>query len=92
LAEFDVLIAAVALELYELERGQAPENLQALVPTYLPELPHDPFDSFGALKYAKRPENGWVVYSFGPDRQDNQGLQEYDEKDSPSGDIVVTSS
>ena len=91
LAEFDVLIAAAAVKLYELEHSQAPENLQALVPAYVAELPQDPFDDFRPLRYVKRSDGGWTVYSIGPDRQDNQGLKHYDEKSSPIGDIVMTS-
>lgn len=86
-----ILITATAIKLYELEKREALNNLQELVPVYLEKIPEDSFDNFKHLKYEKN-ERGWVVYSFGPDRQDNHGSIVYDEKTKDSkGDIVFSS-
>ena len=91
LSEFDALITAAAVRLYELENGQIPDTLQAVVPTYLSKLPEDPFDDFKPLRYERR-EKRWIVYSIGPDREDNDGKLRYEEAGSDKvGDIVVSS-
>ncbi len=41
---------AVALRLYQAERGQPAATLDALVPAYLPKIPRDPFD-FRPFRY-----------------------------------------
>ena len=91
LSEFDALITAAAVRLYELENGQTPDRLQELVPTYLSKIPEDPFDDFKPLRYERR-EKRWIVYSIGPDREDNNGKLRYEEAGSDKvGDIVVSS-
>ena len=63
------------------------------MPAYLPKLPEDPLDDFNPLKY-ERKEKVWMVYSIGPDRQDNHGVQKYDEsygqRADDTGDIVFS--
>lgn len=76
--------------MYKLKNDRAPDNLQELIPTYLVKLPEDPFDNFRPVKYMKK-DNGWIIYSFGPDKQDNQGAILFNEKDMirhKTGDIV----
>lgn len=91
LAEFDAVIAAVAIRAYELENGRSVDNLQELVPGYMPGVPTDPFNSFSPLTYEKN-ERGWVLYSIGPDRVDDHGILEYQgEGAETTGDIVVSS-
>jgi hypothetical protein len=67
--------AAVAVALYRRENGgQYPETLSALVPTYLPATPIDPY--LGAeLKY-RHDANGYKVYSVGANRKDDGGVWE----------------
>ena len=89
--ELSVVIVGTAMKLFELQNGRSPERLEELVPRYLPEVPQDPFNNWQPLRYAKG-VTGWVVYSFGPDRQDNQGKQRYQESPSKTGDIVFISS
>ncbi|MBN2132293.1 MAG: hypothetical protein JW741_22520 [Sedimentisphaerales bacterium] len=64
---------AVALERHRLATGDLPEKLSDLVPAYLPAIPQDPFDG-KPLRY-KQLDAGFVVYSIGPDRQDDGGTE-----------------
>src|SRR3989338_2015813 len=93
-SRLNLLIAAVAVRCYEIEKGKMLENLQELVPAYLEKIPEDPFDNFKPLKYVKK-ENGWIVYSFGPDKQDDFAGVEIDEEahglSKAKGDIVFQS-
>lgn len=93
LAEFNALLAGVTVKLYEIKNSQTPDSLQKLIPDYIPALPEDPFDSFKPLKFKKR-EKGWVIYSFGPDRSDNQANIIHSGKEESIdevGDIVFLS-
>lgn len=60
-----------AIELYDAENGAYPTALADLVPDYLAALPTDPFtgEPFG---YAPT-ESGYLLYSAGPDMQDDGG-------------------
>ncbi|MFP4502008.1 MAG: hypothetical protein ACLFTT_13480 [Candidatus Hydrogenedentota bacterium] len=62
---------ALALLRYHREQGGLPQALEALVPAYLDAVPIDPF-SGAPLRYI-RSENGFLVYSFGHDRDDDGG-------------------
>ena len=86
------VIKSAAIKLYELEKGKTLDNLQEFVPEYLLKLPDDPFDNFKPLKYVKK-DKGWVVYSFGPDKQDDHGSIVYNEEETKDskGDIVFQS-
>ncbi len=63
----------LAVERYRLARGALPETLRDLVPTYLPEVPLDPFDG-RPLRY-RHLERGYAVYSVGPDGRDDGGKE-----------------
>ena len=71
---------ALALRLYAIERGQRPENLEALVPDYLPYVPRDPFAAddrpMSYLPEATHP----ILYSVGPDGIDDHGQYELTEE------------
>lgn len=71
ISKFDILSTAVAIKLYEINNGKTPDSLEELIPSYFKDLPGDPFNNFDPLKYEKGRE-GWFIYSFGPDKQDNQ--------------------
>ena len=73
-----------ALELHYLENKSYPSNLKALVGPNLKSIPQDRFNANG-LTYKTTP-NGYVLYSFGRDREDNQG-NTYD--DQPTGDDIA---
>jgi len=63
-----------ALEIYKKEYGGYPDTLEQLVPAILKELPFDPFTG---KNYIYRRENtGFIVYSAGPNRADDGGIQD----------------
>jgi hypothetical protein len=64
-------VVGLALERYRLDTEHWPEKLGQLVPAYLSAVPTDPFDG-KELRYRKLAD-GVIVYSVGPDRQDNGG-------------------
>jgi hypothetical protein len=66
-------VAALAIERFAAETGRFPEKLAELIPRFLPEAPEDPFTGW-ELGY-RRTGKGYVVYSVGPDRKDNGGLE-----------------
>ena len=66
---------AVALERWRATHaGTLPDSLDALVPDFLPAIPHDPYDG-QALRFKRLPQ-GYVVYSIGPDRRDDGGREQ----------------
>lgn len=67
----------LAIERYRLEHGVLPENVSALVPDFLTEIPSDPFTD-APLLY-RRLETGYAVYSVGSDAEDDGGI-DVDEK------------
>jgi hypothetical protein len=64
-------LVGVALERYRRDHGAWPENLDALIPTYLNAIPSDPQDG-KPLRY-KRNQDGVLVYWVGLDSTDNGG-------------------
>ncbi len=70
-ARLECAAAALAAERYRLAQGHWPDRLDALVPAYLAAVPRDPFDG-QPLRLRLLPD-GLVIYSVGPDRQDDGG-------------------
>ncbi len=64
---------AMAVEQHRLSNGKLPEQLADLVPTFLREVPLDPYDG-RPLRYRRR-EKGYVVYSIGKDLADDDGTE-----------------
>ncbi len=64
-------VTSLWLNVYRKEHGSYPDSLDQLVPTYLPEVPVDLFDG-QPLRY-RRLNHGFIVYSIGPDENDDQG-------------------
>jgi hypothetical protein len=64
-------IAAMAAERYRQVQGRWPAALADLVPKYLEKVPVDPFDQ--APLRLRKTVDGLVIYSVGPDGQDNGG-------------------
>jgi hypothetical protein len=64
-----VLVAATR---FRVATGALPESAAAFVPDQLPALPLDPFTADAPLR-ATFSEDGWVVYSVGPDGEDDGG-------------------
>jgi len=65
-------IAAIALQRYQLKRGQFPSTLDALVPEFLRNVPIDCM-SGRALHYRLSADGRFNLYSVGEDGQDNGG-------------------
>ena len=59
----------VACNAYIKKEGKLPDDLQALVPVYLPSVPTDPYDG-RPFRYSKAKG---IVYSVGPDLKDSGG-------------------
>jgi ABC-type transport system involved in multi-copper enzyme maturation permease subunit len=66
-------IGMTAVERYRRAHGGWPETLDALVPAFLSLVPTDPYDG-RPLRYRRLP-GGVVVYSVGPDGEDNGGTK-----------------
>lgn len=65
----------LACRLYKSRTGQYPENLEALVPTILKEVPIDPFT--GKPFLYRRQGQGFIVYSLGSNQKDDGGRSTY---------------
>jgi len=72
-AEIDATAAqtAVAATRYRFEHGRLPTDLQELTPAYLEAVPTDQFDG-NSIRITTR-DNDWIIYSVGPDQQDDGG-------------------
>jgi hypothetical protein len=66
-----MILAVAALKRYQLRHGAFPADLAALMPEFLPKLPHDWMDQ-KPLKY-RVTENGFALYSVGEDGHDDGG-------------------
>jgi hypothetical protein len=72
LAILNCAITGLAMERYRITNGKWPRKLEELVPEYLAKLPTDPFN--GEPLLVGTIPGGLVIYSVGPDLQDNNGL------------------
>jgi hypothetical protein len=70
-ARLSCILAALAAERFRLAHKRWPKDLQELCPTYLKEVPVDPFDG-KLLKLAIR-DDGIVIYSVDKDGKDDGG-------------------
>lgn len=68
-----LLAVALALHVFRAEHGAYPENLQALCPRYLKQVPADPFQPKSALHYGPLRKD-YLLYSIGPDGVDQFGF------------------
>lgn len=71
-ARFALAELAFALARYRAEQRALPDHLDQLVPTYIQAIPRDPFDG-QPLKMKVTPDQV-VLYSLGPDMNDDGGL------------------
>jgi hypothetical protein len=74
---------AFALAQYQLDHGFYPKKLEALAPKYLAEIPLDLFT--GKVVTYLPADNGYLLYSFGANGQDDGG-RTWD--DNPPGDDI----
>ena len=72
-----LLLTFLALHAYKLEHGAYPPTLPALVPGYLKAVPSDPLAVSGPLRYKVQGAK-FVLYSVGPDGQDDGGQPIFD--------------
>jgi hypothetical protein len=66
----EVLVAATR---FRLATGSLPENAAALAPDHLAAVPLDPFTIDAPLRLKRTDDGGLVVYSVGPDGEDDGG-------------------
>jgi hypothetical protein len=64
----------IALRLYEQKHGQLPDDLNALVPEFIKEIPQDPYDG-KPFRYSKTEKKVWAI---GYDLVDNGGSMRND--------------
>jgi len=80
-------LTTIAIERFRLvHEGKLPEQLAALVPEFLPNVPDDPFDG-EKLRFA-RLDDGYAVYSVGSDREDNNGKERSRSKSWEKTDVT----
>lgn len=65
-----------ALAAYYSDKGTFPEDLYSLIPSYLKEIPTDPFS--GEPLIYKITDGGYALYSIGPNQKDDGGYEDYD--------------
>ena len=70
--ERQMALAAIALKRFQLRHGSLPPNLEALVPEFLPTVPHD-YLSAKPLGYRLQADGSYVLYSVGDDGKDDGG-------------------
>ncbi len=85
--EHSALRLDVALRRYRLDHAAYPEDLGALVPDYIEELPVDPY-SGGQFHY-RRAGDGWSLHAVGPDQEDDGGV--HDPEDEALDDVAFSS-
>lgn len=66
---------ALAIERFRLSHQRLPENLDELVPNYIPSVPIDPWLPNRLIKYIKEKDGGFKVYSGGLNMKDDGGIQ-----------------
>ena len=77
--QYSATVLLLAIRLHEIERGELPQSLDALVPDYLSAIPLDPFCATGFV-YRPQPDPvtgaPFMLYSTGADGIDNRGVED----------------
>lgn len=68
----ELALAAIAIKRYQLRHHQPPPNLEALVPAFLPAVPHDWYNG-QPLHYQPAADGNFQLYSVGPNGVDDHG-------------------
>jgi hypothetical protein len=84
-AEFQLCRLSLALAIYHRRHGDYPTSLDALTPTILPTVPHDPFSDKGF--HYQRKAGTYILYSFGPSNTDEQGRER--DSDPPGTNVML---
>lgn len=84
---------AIAIERFRLKNNRLPDELQDLVPDYLPAVPRDPWRKGKLIKYIKGADFSYNIYSIGVDKEDDDGIDRDEEKGIGSiieGDFIFS--
>jgi hypothetical protein len=84
IAHLRLATTALALEQFRIQNGHLPEKFEELNPTFIAEVPEDPFTG-SQLLYRLLPK-GYIIYSVGRDLIDNGGKEIPEEKKSSTKD------
>lgn len=89
----ELLVISIGLRAYYLTHHKYPDNLAQLVPHYLLTNPDDPYAKINDSYRYKKSENGYILYSIGPDGHDDGGKPSVSQSnisqtDKSSGDIT----
>ena len=85
-AQWRVTETCLAARAYEATRGEPPASLEQLVPQYLPAVPQDPFAPHPLV--FRRAGGRTLIYSRGPDGDDDGGLPGSPKNPFGDGDVV----
>jgi hypothetical protein len=77
---------ALAMAIYRIKIGTLPESLDELDPELIEMIPTDPFNG-EPLRMALNKNGGAILYSVGPDLQDDGG-RALDSKKNRTGDVI----
>jgi hypothetical protein len=80
----DELFVACALERYRSARGEYPDRLEALVPTFVDRIPKDLFAS-APLRYARDRDGSYRLWSVGWNERDDGGVSAATNRTSRDG-------
>ncbi|MCA9110675.1 MAG: hypothetical protein KDA52_12040 [Planctomycetaceae bacterium] len=88
----EAALASIALEQYRRRQGKWPDDLSALTPQFLPVVPRDPYSTDGVPLMYRVEGAQPLLYSIGPNRQDDGGTPPPDVQyplESDEGDWVL---
>jgi hypothetical protein len=83
-ARRQLVLTALAIERYRLQKGTCPQSLGQLVPQFLHQLPTDFMDG-QPLRYRPAEDGRFLLYSVGLDCIDNQGRVSLPRRFAPPG-------
>ncbi len=81
---FDLAKLTIALSVYKSTKGSYPKELKALTPQFVNRIPKDRFSNKAYCYQTNEDSNKYILYSFGPDKADDNG-------DRDSDDIAIHS-
>jgi hypothetical protein len=83
----DQVVLACALERYRLAYNELPETLDALVPQFMSQLPHDVITG-DPYKYQRTSDGKFLLYSVGWNEKDDGGTPGKTLFDEKEGDWI----
>lgn len=87
--KFQLISVAVAVQRFRLKYKKLPDQLEEIVPGFMPELPHSYFDA-RAPSYRLLPNGSFNLWFFGIDGDDDGGLVPAKAIGGEDGDLVVS--